>query len=116
MNQAGNKLTRTKDKKYNWQPYFDYTGYEPKNSAFYLKNPSRWQPNNYTDGNGIFKIQKFVTPQMAETAPFSFKKVTSFNAPRPNKSDDKNWADYVKQAQEILDESANLDDQKKLFA
>lgn len=73
MNQLGNKLTKNTDKKYHRSPYSDYTGYIPKNTAYELFDPSSWQPAVVTTGNGLFKVQQFVTPQMALTTPFSYK-------------------------------------------
>ena len=73
MNQLGNKLTKNIDKKYHRSPYSDYTGYIPKNTAYELFDPSSWQPAVVTTGNGLFKVQQFVTPQMALTTPFSYK-------------------------------------------
>ena len=40
MNQLGDEGGR----KYNRLPYADYTGYEPVNTAYDLRDPSRWQP------------------------------------------------------------------------
>lgn len=42
--------------KYNRRPYTDYTGYEPANTAYQLVDPSRWQPDVATMGNGLFKV------------------------------------------------------------
>ena len=66
MNQLGDEGGR----QYNRQPYADYTGYEPVNTAYTLSNPSRWQPNVVTTGNGLFKAQQFVTPQLRLTVPY----------------------------------------------
>ena len=41
MNQLGNEGGCL----YNCQPYADYTGYKPKNTAYKLRRPSRWQPD-----------------------------------------------------------------------
>src|SRR5690606_27127311 len=73
--------------KYNLQRYADYTGYEPVNSPFDLKDPSRWQPKVVTQGGGIFKIQKYVTPQYALTDPFSYKNPKKYKVPKPVDSD-----------------------------
>lgn len=74
INQLGDKLTKNIDKKYNRQPFSDYTGYVPKNTAYELLDPSSWQPAFVTQNNGIFRIQQFVTPQMGEVTPYSYKK------------------------------------------
>ena len=63
MNQLGDQLRKNEPKKYNRNPYSDTTGYVPKNTAYELTHPSNWQPAIVTQGNGIFRVQQFVTPQ-----------------------------------------------------
>lgn len=102
--------------KYNRQPYRDYLGYEPATTAYELRDPSRWQPNNITTGNGIFRVQQFVTPQMRVTRPHSYSNSNRFNAPRPVKSNPNGPGGrqaYVQQADEVLAASANLTDEMK---
>ena len=59
MNQLGDEGRRL----FNRRPYSDYLGYAPVNTAYELHDPSRWQPNIVTRGNGLFQVQQFVTPQ-----------------------------------------------------
>ncbi len=114
MNQLGDEG----GKKYNLKPYEDYTGYQPVNSPYKLTDPSRWQPQVVTKGNGIFQVQKFITPQIAKTRPFTFADPAEFNnlVPKPAASDVHNLTEYRKQADEILAASANLNDERKLTA
>ncbi len=115
MNQLGDEGGR----EYNRQPYADYLGYEPVNTAYELKDPSRWQPDIVTMGNGIFRVQQFVTPQMRVTRPYSYQNPNRFNAPRPAKSDfhgPRGRQAYVQQADEVLLASANLTDETKAKA
>lgn len=53
-------------------PYYDRTGYEPKNPAGvpekHLKYPLRWQPLIQTNKLGSFFIQQHVTPHLGRTA------------------------------------------------
>lgn len=49
------------------QPYADTTGYRPANSAFELRDASRWQPDVVTSGHGVFRIQQAITPQWGRT-------------------------------------------------
>lgn len=112
MNQLGNEGGR----KYNRQPYADYTGYKPVNTAYELRDPSRWQPNIAPIGNGAFQIQQFVTPQLGITKPFGDENPTDFHAPPPVKSDVKNLRDYKAQADEVLAASAHLTDEQKMAA
>lgn len=105
---------------YNLQPYADYTDYRPPNSAYRLWFPKFWQPAVVTEGNGLFSVQQFVTPQMEFTAPF-LTAHPNLSAPRPDRSYDVGFlgwprSDYVAQTDEVLHESATLDDVKKMTA
>jgi hypothetical protein len=81
MNQLGDEGGR----RYNLQPYADYLGYKPVNTAYELRNPSRWQPGIVTRGGGIFQVQQFVTPQMRLTTPYSLRQPSGFPRPRPER-------------------------------
>ncbi|MBE0658962.1 MAG: vanadium-dependent haloperoxidase [Bryobacteraceae bacterium] len=105
--------------KYNRIPYSDYTGYEPANTAYDLRDPSRWQPRVVPVRNGIFRVQQFVTPQYAETKPYSYNTPNRFQTPRPDASNPRGprgHQAYKAQADEVLMASANLTDHKKLMA
>ncbi len=112
MNQLGDAGGR----KYNLQPYSDYLGYEPVNTAYDLRNPSRWQPNIVTRGNGIFQVQQFVTPQMRKTLPYSYRDPDLFRAPFPSNSNHLNREAYRRQVDEVLAASAALTDDQKMKA
>jgi hypothetical protein len=111
MNQLGDEGGR----KYNRDPYADYTGYVPVNTAYELVNPSRWQPS-VAGKNGIFKVQQFVTPQLGLTRPYSYVTPSIFEAPVPENSDHNNAATYMQQAAEVLAASAGLTDYQKAAA
>lgn len=102
--------------KYNRKPYRDYTGYTPVNTFQKLKDASRWQPAEGTNGYGKFTIQQFVTPQMGRTKAYSFDKPNSFNVPAPWRSNPHNHSAYKAQVDEVLNVSANLSDEQKLLA
>jgi hypothetical protein len=106
MNQLGNEGGVD----FNLHPYADYTGYEPVNTAYELRNPSRWQPRIVTGGNGIFAVQQFVTPQFAKTRPYSYRDPDRFRAPRPDASLQPGSRAYQEQADEVLRASASLTD------
>lgn len=96
----------------NPSPYRDYTGYEAVNTAYELKNPSRWQPDVQRQGIGLYKIQQFVTPQYAFVEPYSYNSPDEFYFPPPVKSRKAPKAPYKEQADEVLAASANLTDLK----
>lgn len=112
MNQLGNANGRT----FNPMPYMDYTGYEPVNTAYELKNPSRWQPDIQRKGVGLYKIQQFVTPQYALTEPYSYREPKRFRMRPPIASNHHNYDLYKQQADEVLQASAELNDERKLMA
>ncbi|GGO87819.1 hypothetical protein GCM10011348_41880 [Marinobacterium nitratireducens] len=112
MNQLGDEGGRT----YNRQPYADYTGYAPVNSAYELRNPSRWQPAIVTSGSGIFRVQQFVTPQLRKTEPYSYDNPQVFQTPVPFASNASHRQAYRAQADEVLAVSANLTDLQKMTA
>jgi hypothetical protein len=112
MNQRGDAGGRT----FNPLPYSDDTGYRPVNSPERLLHPGRWQPDVQRIGLGIYKSQQFVTPQYRFVEPYSFSKARQFRVPKPRKSNPKRWRAYRRQADEVLEASANLDEGQKLKA
>jgi hypothetical protein len=112
MNQLGDEGGR----QFNREPYRDYTGYKPVNTAYEILDPSRWQPSFMTRGTGIFTIQQFVTPQWRQTVPYSYSNPDVFVAPIPTKSNVNNLNAYKQQADQVLNVSANLTDAQKMSA
>jgi hypothetical protein len=112
MNQLGDEGGR----RYNRQPYADYTGYAPVNTAYELLNPSKWQPNLTTVGNGIFHIQQFVMAHWGRTRPFSYRDPAQFPVPPPAASDHHRRGPYQAQTDEVLAASAALTDHQKMTA
>ncbi|MCT2593270.1 vanadium-dependent haloperoxidase [Streptomyces sp. N2-109] len=112
MNQLGNEGGR----KYHRKPYRDYTGYQPKNTPDRLRDPSRWQPDISTEDNGIYTAQRFVTPQMGRVDAYTFDNPAMFDVKPPKASNHHNRRAYKRQANEVLEVSAELNDEKKLKA
>ncbi len=112
MNQLGDEGMQL----YHQTPYADYLGFEPSNTAYRLYNPSKWQPAIVSDRTGIFRVQQFVTPQWRVVTPYSYKNPKKFRAPFPIDSQVWNFQAYVKQANEVLDASANLSDEQKMLS
>ena len=115
-----NRLGDEGGRKYNRQPFADYTGYKPVNTAYDLRNPSRWQPNIVTKGTGVttgigvFSVQQFVTPQMALAKPITFTDPSKFALGPQRSSNVRNLAAYKRQADEVLAASAHLTDRQKM--
>ncbi|GAA1880918.1 vanadium-dependent haloperoxidase [Asanoa iriomotensis] len=103
-------------RRYNQQPYADYTGYQPVNTADQLRDPSRWQPNTVRKRD-VYTVQDFATPQFGRMKPFSFQSPDQLRVPRPTDSNYfLNRKAYKAQADEVLAASAGLDDRKKMSA
>jgi len=118
-NDGFNQLGFDDGRIYNPQPYSDYTGFKPKNTAYKLKDARKWQPQLVHNRYGIARVQAFVTPQYALTTPYSYDDPHAFSSPKPKKS----YASgpqgnlmYRQQADEVLAVSANLTDEQKVIA
>ncbi|KIG14626.1 hypothetical protein DB30_06505 [Enhygromyxa salina] len=118
-NDGFNQLGFEGGREYNPIPYADYTGYEPRNTRFEIKDERRWQPAIVTSRYGITRAQHFVTPQYALTLPYSYDDPQDFGVPLPDKSLKKGShakKKYRAQADEVLEVSANLTDEQKVTA
>jgi hypothetical protein len=117
MNQLGDLGRR-----YNRQPYADYTGFRPVNTAYDLIDPSRWQPSpgphnrrlavGYGD-LGAFTVQQFITPQMRLAKPHTYRDPGQFTLAPPRHSDATRKRDYKRSVDEVLSASAGLTDEQK---
>ena len=115
MNQLGDEGGRT----HNRQPYADYTGYRPVNTPHELVDPTRWQPLIVSDRLGNFQAQQFATPQMGRTTPYSYADPDRFRVPAPWRSQrrgPRGERAYQRQADQVLQASANLTDHQKMSA
>ncbi|WP_104910223.1 vanadium-dependent haloperoxidase [Nostoc sp. 'Lobaria pulmonaria (5183) cyanobiont'] len=96
--------------------YSDYTGYTPVNDPDRINDPDRWQPQRVTDSKGNLVVQKFLTPYWGNVTPFALTSGSQFRPTEGPKSISSDPDGYKKQAQEILDISANLTDKQKVIA
>jgi len=112
MNQLGDAGGRL----YNPTPYADTTGYRSVNTPDRLRDPSRWQPDVQRLATGIYKTQRFVTPQYRNVEPYSYQNPRRFRFPRPRSSNVRNRRAYRDQANEVLLASAELNEEQKLKA
>jgi hypothetical protein len=90
--------------------YSDYTGYMPVNTPDQINDPNRWQPLRIGD-----KTQQFIAPHWGNVIPFALKRQDQFAPKEPNFYP-RDAAQYLKQAKQILDYSANLTDREKVIA
>ncbi len=96
--------------------YQDTTGYRPVNSAFELRDPSRWQPGLRRQGVGVYTVQHFVTPQLSNMEPMAPFNPRELRVAPPTASQHENWDAYKAQADVVLESSAKLTDEMKLKA
>jgi hypothetical protein len=94
--------------------YSDYTGYTAVNTPDLILDPNRWQPLRVSDGHGGFVVQNYVAPFWGQVAPFALTSDSQFRpAVGPARY---GTLEYVQQAQQLLDYSANLTDRQKVIA
>jgi hypothetical protein len=116
INDGINQLGNLNDKKYNRIPYEDYTGYVPKNTAYELKFPGKWQPLIENLGYGVFTVQQCITPQLAITKTFAVQNINNYSSPEPTLTNPSNKIQFKNQVDDVLNESANLNDYKKMLS
>jgi hypothetical protein len=94
--------------------YSDYTRYQALNTPDAIKDPNHWQPLDVPNSHASFATQKFAGAQWANVIPFALSSSTQF-LPRPGPALYPAPL-YAQQAQEILQYSADLTDEKKVIA
>ena len=97
-------------------PFKDTTGYMPVNSANNLVDPSRWQPLVTMTGPGVYTGQEFITPQWADTEPYTGIDPRAIRADAPADSNHHDMQKYKAQADDVLRKVAALDDRQKMLA
>ncbi|WP_405791522.1 DUF6851 domain-containing protein [Streptomyces sp. NBC_01506] len=113
-------------RRFNPRPWSDYTGYEPVNTAYELRNPSRWQPDlgphngrrlgGGPGDTGIYVAQHMVTPHLRRVKAHIFKDVKQFRLPAPKHIDHTDPRAYKRSVDEMLAASAALTDEQKMLA
>jgi hypothetical protein len=94
--------------------YSDYTGYRPVDDPDHITDPKRWQPLRVSDGHGGFVIQQYIAPHWGLVTPFALASGAQFRpAIGPAKYPSR---EYHAQAEQILQYSAQLDDEQKVIA
>ena len=79
-----------------------------------MRDPSRWQPGLRLQGTGVYTVQQYVTPQLANTEPFAPFDPRELRVAPPSDSNPDNWDSYKAQVDVVLETSANLTDEQKM--
>ena len=107
-------------------PYSDYTGYQAINDPMDVRNPrnpldpstvhdpSRWPQLRYIDPGGHDVTPAFVGAQWFKVTPFAMSSPSQFRSNTPPAKYGSTL--YARQAAELLDISASLDDEQKMIA
>lgn len=91
-------------------PYFDYTGYQPVNTADNNVDINRWQPKYFSDGRGGEFAPGCLTPYWNKVTPVSMKSGDQFRpGPPPLVGSDQLKAEVA----EVVELQANLSDEQK---
>lgn len=94
----------------NGEPYFNYTGYEPINTADENTDINRWQPKYFSDGQGGQFAPGCLTPFWDKVKPVALKSGDQFRpAPPPMVGSEQ----LEKEVQEVIELQANLTDEQK---
>jgi len=94
--------------------YADTSGYVPVNTPDQIIDPTRWQPMRVSNGNGGFVVQKYLTPHWGTVTPFALTAGSQFRPAGPIR--DATSSAYQSQVDQILQYSAQLNDQTKTIA
>jgi hypothetical protein len=94
----------------NGQAYFNYTGYEPINTADENTDVNRWQPKYFSDGQGGQFAPGCLTPFWDKVKPIALKSGDQF---RPGPPPMVGSEQLEKEVQEVIELQANLTDEQK---
>jgi hypothetical protein len=94
----------------NGEPYFNYVGYEPVNSADENVDPNRWQPKYFSDGMGGKYAPGCLTPFWDKVKPVALKSGDQF---RPGPPPMIGSEQLEREVKEVIDVQASLTDEDK---
>ncbi len=94
----------------NGDPYFDYTGYAPVNSADTNVDGNRWQPKYFSDGNGGRFAPACLTPFWDKVTPIALQSGDQF---RPGPPPMIGSAQLEAEVREVIELQAQLTDEQK---
>ncbi len=92
------------------EPYFNYVGYEPVNSADKNVDINRWQPKYFSDGEGGEFAPGCLTPFWDKVKPIALKSGDQF---RPGPPPLVGSEQLEKEVAEVVELQANLTDEQK---
>lgn len=92
------------------QAYFNYTGYEPVNSADENIDANRWQPKYFSDGKGGQFAPACLTPFWDKVAPIALQSGAQF---RPGPPPMLGSEQLKEEVQEVIELQAGLTDYQK---
>ena len=92
------------------QPYSDYTGYSPVNTADQLSDVSKWQPKYFSDGKGGRFAPGCLTPHWGNVDPLALDSPSQFRPGPPPAIGSKKLEADVKQ---VVQMQANLSDEER---
>ncbi|MDW3195817.1 MAG: vanadium-dependent haloperoxidase [Cytophagales bacterium] len=94
----------------NGEPYFNYVGYEPVNSADDNTDPNRWQPKYFSDGKGGQFAPGCLTPFWDKVKPVALQSGDQF---RPGPPPMIGSEQLEREVKEVIDLQAGLTDEDK---
>ncbi len=94
----------------NGEPYFNYVGYEPINSADDNVDPNRWQPKYFSDGKGGKFAPGCLTPFWDKVKPIALASADQFRPGPPPMIGSEQLEGEV---QEVVEMQTNLTDYQK---
>lgn len=92
------------------EPYFNYVGYEPVNSADVNVDPNRWQPKYFSDGKGGEFAPGCLTPFWDKVEPVALASGDQFRPGPPPMIGSEQLAEEVR---EVIELQVNLTDEQK---
>ncbi|MDF4204386.1 vanadium-dependent haloperoxidase [Maribacter sp. SA7] len=94
----------------NGEAYFDYTNYNPVNTADESTDINRWQPKYFSDGKGGQYAPGCLTPYWQKVTPVTMTSADQF---RPGPPPMYGSEQLKKEVKEVVDLQANLSDEDK---
>ena len=94
----------------NGEPYFNYVGYEPINSADNNVDPNRWQPKYFSDGRGGKFAPGCLTPYWDKVKPIALASSDQF---RPGPPPMIGSGQLEREVREVIEMQARLTDEQK---